>query len=275
MISPQLTAAQNHFEAPVESSSWKALISPTQCELNHTIPGYGTARFVYQAGFKQFFELIIHSIRIPPLHAASVDFQAPKWQPLKLGRAGWSFQFNITPAQTFRFDDIQTQKLLDGLLEGLEPTFYHANNLYAKEKISASLSTVNFDAAYKDFVLCQNDLGIHSFQELAKSAIYFESGSTRLIPEAKIWLKSVAAFGRDDEIWKIELEGYTDKQGTHENNYILSRLRVETVKNFLISQGVPSEKIVTTVFGEAKPLAQNKTGMGRARNRHVSIKIYR
>lgn len=76
---------------------------------------------------------------------------------------------------------------------------------------------------------------------------------------------------RDDLV--IKMEGHTDNHGTEEYNMKLSKDRVEAVKQFLVANGVDPERVKTSYFGETRPIADNKTREGRARNRRVAMEI--
>lgn len=71
----------------------------------------------------------------------------------------------------------------------------------------------------------------------------------------------------------IELEGHTDNNGTEEYNMRLSKDRVEAVKKFLVVNGVDANRIKTSYYGESRPIADNSTREGRAKNRRVLISI--
>jgi len=73
---------------------------------------------------------------------------------------------------------------------------------------------------------------------------------------------------------KIEVDGHTDSTGTDAYNQKLSERRAAAVKEYLIKEaGVDSSKITAVGYGVAKPVADNKTAAGRARNRRVEILI--
>ncbi len=57
------------------------------------------------------------------------------------------------------------------------------------------------------------------------------------------------------------------------SNEILSQKRADAVMQFLISQGVKPELVEAHGFGEKNPIASNKTGAGRAKNRRVELTI--
>jgi outer membrane protein OmpA-like peptidoglycan-associated protein len=72
----------------------------------------------------------------------------------------------------------------------------------------------------------------------------------------------------------IEIEGHTDNAGPKELNYKLGLDRAEAVKRYLYEQHqVPLHKISIISYGEEKPIAPNKTKVGRAQNRRVVIKV--
>lgn len=67
--------------------------------------------------------------------------------------------------------------------------------------------------------------------------------------------------------------GHTDSTGTEGYNQALAIRRVESVKAYLVSKGVPSDQIRTEGRGETQPVATNKTREGRAQNRRVEIEV--
>ncbi len=73
--------------------------------------------------------------------------------------------------------------------------------------------------------------------------------------------------------YAISLSGHTDAIGSYKYNWVLSDKRANSIKDYLISKGVKSERIVTTPFGSTVPIATNKTAAGRQKNRRVEIVI--
>lgn len=105
-------------------------------------------------------------------------------------------------------------------------------------------------------------------------SVLFRSGSSDLLPSAKRRLDEVA-----DALKKTQnplvIEGHTDSQGPEELNEELSQQRAESVKDYLVDQGVDSQRIRTLGMGESHPIASNKNPEGRANNRRVEIVIER
>ena len=73
--------------------------------------------------------------------------------------------------------------------------------------------------------------------------------------------------------WKLEIAGHTDNVGDDDSNLILSKKRAEAVKTYLVGKGVDASRFVIQYYGETKPIADNNTADGRAKNRRVEMKI--
>ena len=69
----------------------------------------------------------------------------------------------------------------------------------------------------------------------------------------------------------ILVEGHTDSTGRPETNMTLSQARAETVRKYLIDGGIPADQIRAVGAGEDRPVADNKTSAGRAKNRRVEV----
>ncbi|MGC1583082.1 MAG: OmpA family protein, partial [Candidatus Acidiferrales bacterium] len=72
---------------------------------------------------------------------------------------------------------------------------------------------------------------------------------------------------------KLSVEGYTDSIGSDEVNQTLSQKRADTVRDYLVQQGVDAASITATGFGKSNPVASNDTNEGRQQNRRVEIII--
>lgn len=72
----------------------------------------------------------------------------------------------------------------------------------------------------------------------------------------------------------IEVQGHTDNTGSAESNLQLSRQRAEAVRDFLHQQaGIPLHRLAVAAYGEARPVADNKTREGRIKNRRVVLVV--
>lgn len=103
-------------------------------------------------------------------------------------------------------------------------------------------------------------------------SVLFASGKHELLPIARNKLDKVAEVLQDqDDSKKIVVEGHTDSVGSDQKNLDLSQRRADSVREYLVSKGVKSDRIRAVGKGETVPVADNKTPDGRANNRRVEI----
>ena len=103
--------------------------------------------------------------------------------------------------------------------------------------------------------------------------VLFDFDRSTVKPEAAAILDRLVAFMNENKDKKVSLSGHTDNVGTDAYNQRLSERRVASVQDYVIKKGVGSESISGQGFGESKPIADNKTREGRAKNRRVEIKV--
>lgn len=103
--------------------------------------------------------------------------------------------------------------------------------------------------------------------------IYFESNSATIRAKSAPTLDEAAKIFKEFTDIRVEISGHTDNVGKDEYNTDLSKRRTEAVKQYLIDKGVAADRIVTRGAGPAEPIADNKTGAGRAKNRRIEFKI--
>ncbi|MBU1115716.1 MAG: OmpA family protein, partial [Bacteroidetes bacterium] len=70
---------------------------------------------------------------------------------------------------------------------------------------------------------------------------------------------------------KVSLTGYADSVGPEAYNLKLSNRRAESVKKYLVANGIAADRLICDGKGETNPVASNKTKEGRAKNRRVEI----
>lgn len=105
-------------------------------------------------------------------------------------------------------------------------------------------------------------------------SVLFASGQAELLPSARIRLTEVAdALKQSDSA--LTIEGHTDALGPDSYNEELSLRRAEQVRDFLVSRGMPADRISVRGLGEYRPVASNRTPEGRANNRRVEIVLQR
>jgi OmpA-OmpF porin, OOP family len=101
--------------------------------------------------------------------------------------------------------------------------------------------------------------------------INFETGKSDIQPESKAIIDQIYEMLKQNPDLKISIEGHTDNVGTAETNQILSESRAKSVMNELVSKGIPAERLKYKGWGQVKPIADNNTEEGKAKNRRVEI----
>src|SRR5215469_9264232 len=94
------------------------------------------------------------------------------------------------------------------------------------------------------------------------SDVLFDTGKYTLKTSTQMSLAKVSGILQSYPGLKLQVEGYTDSTGSPEFNQKLSENRAETVRDFLVTQGVKPENIAATGYGEAKPVADNNRAQG-------------
>ena len=104
-------------------------------------------------------------------------------------------------------------------------------------------------------------------------SVLFASGKFALLSSGEQKLAQVASALKDQPDQQIAIEGYTDSRGSDETNQTLSEHRAQSVKNYLVAQGLAGDHISAVGLGPSKPVADNSTAEGRADNRRVEIVV--
>ncbi len=103
------------------------------------------------------------------------------------------------------------------------------------------------------------------------SDVLFDTGKYTLRQEAREKLARLAGISINYPGLKLEAEGHTDNVGTAELNQKLSEQRSDSVRQYLISQGIPESSITSSGKGFSVPVAPNDTAEGRQKNRRVEL----
>jgi OmpA-OmpF porin, OOP family len=104
------------------------------------------------------------------------------------------------------------------------------------------------------------------------SKIFMKTNSDKLVPASLAQLDELANILKRYEQANLLIEGHTDSQGDDASNMALSQKRTEAVKTYLMGRGIMESRLTAIGYGETKPVADNKTAAGRAKNRRVELK---
>ena len=103
--------------------------------------------------------------------------------------------------------------------------------------------------------------------------IFFDVNKAELKQESMIELDRVIHLLKENPAVKIEIGGHTDNVGKPVDNLVLSNNRAKSVINYFLYKGIPVDRISSKGFGETKPIGDNTTEAGRAKNRRTELKV--
>jgi outer membrane protein OmpA-like peptidoglycan-associated protein len=101
----------------------------------------------------------------------------------------------------------------------------------------------------------------------------FEPGKARLTDSGKAQLTEVIRVLQQNPEMRVSVEGHTDASGGKVYNQSLSERRARMVANEVIEGGVAAARVSIRGYGSARPVANNATMQGRAKNRRVEIVV--
>ncbi len=110
-------------------------------------------------------------------------------------------------------------------------------------------------------------------KEFVMKNIFFETNKYSLLETSKTELNYLVNFLKENGNIKLEIGGHTDNVGSSSSNQLLSEKRAETVKIYLIENGIASSRLSSKGYGDTKPMLENNSDINKAKNRRTSFKI--
>jgi outer membrane protein OmpA-like peptidoglycan-associated protein len=101
--------------------------------------------------------------------------------------------------------------------------------------------------------------------------INFDTGKSDMKPESMVIIGQIAALLQAHPELKVSIEGHTDNAGTVQSNKVLSTQRAKSVMNAVVQKGIATTRLTALGWGQEKPIADNRSEDGRAKNRRVEI----
>jgi outer membrane protein OmpA-like peptidoglycan-associated protein len=108
---------------------------------------------------------------------------------------------------------------------------------------------------------------------VAAQNIFFSTASSKLLAKSFPKLNDVVTILNENPTYKVQIDGHTDSQGKDEYNQKLSEDRAASVKAYLVSKGIAESRLSSAGYGKTKPIADNNTAAGRAKNRRVEMTL--
>jgi OOP family OmpA-OmpF porin len=112
-----------------------------------------------------------------------------------------------------------------------------------------------------------------SAQKVVLKGVNFLPNSAELTPAAKTVLDEAYDALAGQASLKVEIGGHTDSSGDEKVNLALSQRRADSVRKYLVGKGIAADRLSAKGYGEAQPIADNKTKDGRTQNRRVEFKL--
>jgi outer membrane protein OmpA-like peptidoglycan-associated protein len=103
--------------------------------------------------------------------------------------------------------------------------------------------------------------------------IVFQTGSFELAPESEPELRRLKYFLEVNPNVKVEISGHTDATGNLATKKELSEKRASRVRDWLLKAGVPGRQMQTAGYGASKPIGDESSEIGRAKNRRVEVEV--
>ena len=135
------------------------------------------------------------------------------------------------------------------------------------EKNEDVFAKLKYELEFRGFMVIENS---NSLKLELPGSIFMKRSSAKLNNQIKIALRYLSLSLENHPDLKIKITGHTDSTGRFETNEALSILRGVAVADYLAMHGVRN-KIHVVGYGEAKPIADNMTSLGQAKNRRVEI----
>jgi len=108
---------------------------------------------------------------------------------------------------------------------------------------------------------------------ISLKGVYFATNSADLTAASTATLNHAVATLKKRSDIRVEVAAHTDSRGDDAYNMGLSSRRAKSVLNYLVSHGIAASRLSSHGYGETKPVADNATAAGRAKNRRVELRI--
>ncbi|HEY7406127.1 MAG TPA: OmpA family protein [Candidatus Angelobacter sp.] len=132
--------------------------------------------------------------------------------------------------------------------------------------------TIVIEKAMQQEVTADDMAGeINKSGHVAVYGIHFDTGKATIQPDSENVLDQIVKLLQQSSDLKLRVEGHTDNQGNAAANQTLSEKRAQAVVTWLTSKGISASRLAAKGYGATKPVADNTTEDGRAKNRRVEL----
>lgn len=171
----------------------------------------------------------------------------------------------------YHTDPLKTDTDGDGLSDGDEVLKYHTDPLKMDTDGGGMPDGKEIQLGLNPLDPSDDVPIIKVGERIILEGVNFETAKVTLLPSARGILDQVAASLLAYPSAEVAIHGHTDNVGGAKYNMQLSIGRAESVKNYLVAKGVSPDRVTTRGFGFTKPIADNATAAGRAKNRRIEF----
>ena len=186
--------------------------------------------------------------------AAKISYAVPNdengFDSLQLSASSGKFKLSIEPGRSYDYVASATG-------------YFPSNGAFDLSKTAAGQET------NAEILLTPLAVG----EALTLNNVYFDISKYDLLPNSYAELDRLVAFMNENPRVEIQLEGHTDNVGDFDENVALSLNRANAIKQYLVSKGIASARVVAKGLGPTQPVSKGTSEAERRRNRRVEFKV--
>ena len=237
--------------------------------------GYYSHEEVKDAGFStsNIYEIEIpeeHQIRFKSNYVKGIVRDKQTREPL-------TASIELINLQTNEIESLVSSDSISGaylivLTQGAEYALYVNKKHYLFRSLNFNYSAV------KDYDPIILDIDLEKAKEGTTAIlqnIFFDVDKFDLKEKSVTELQKILRFLKENPSIRVEISGHTDNSGSPSYNIQLSQKRAQSVYNYLITNGIDSQRLIPKGYGSNQPLADNNSEEGRQKNRRIEFKLTR
>lgn len=277
LSAPSVQPGNLAYYADFDTSQWSVNTSVFACTMRQSIPRFGEAVFLRQAGEPLLFHLEALDSDMAAGRALLTS-ASPSWrQGLRDHDIGYVDV--VRSKRPVSLDEAQTRVILAEIFKGMMPTLTRRSWYSELDSVQVAVSPVNFQAAYRAYESCALNLLPVNFGQIERSTVFWSSGQMELSAQNRAKLDDIILYVKaDSSIYSIQINGFTDTAGASRDNLENSRLRAFAVHEYFVNRGVEEDILETRYFGETAEylmVPNERTAQDRDRNRRVTLLLRR
>jgi outer membrane protein OmpA-like peptidoglycan-associated protein len=277
LSAPSVQPGNLAYYADFDTSQWNVNASVFACTMSQSIPRFGEAVFYRQAGEPLLFHLEALDSDMAAGRGLLTSFP-PVWRPGLL-KQDIGYVDVIRSNRPVSLDEAQTRVVLAEIFKGMMPTLTRRSWYNELDSVQVAVSPVNFQAAYRSYQSCAQNLLPVNFGQIERSTVFWNAGEMELDAQDRAMLDDIILYVQaDSSVYSIQINGFTDTAGTTRDNLESSRLRAFAVHEYFVNHGVEEDILETRYFGETEEyliVRNERTAEDRNRNRRVTLLLRR